>query len=104
VSIVERVSDKSVPVVVVLEEFAHEAVLRCDALLCPEETGFSIVCVNLRGVISQGETEAEAIENIQDAFRETVRYYRDANEQIPWGDVEIERTPGSRMKYLAVRI
>jgi predicted RNase H-like HicB family nuclease len=34
------------------------------------EEGFSVSCPGLPGCWSQGETEEEAIENIQDAIRE----------------------------------
>jgi len=37
--------------------------------------------VNLPGAISQGETEAEAIENMRDAFRETIRYYQESGKK-----------------------
>lgn len=37
-------------------------------LLCPEEQGFSIFALNLPGIISQGETESEAVANIAEAF------------------------------------
>ena len=34
------------------------------------EEGFSVSCLGLPGCWSQGATEAEALENIQDAIRE----------------------------------
>ena len=34
------------------------------------EEGYSVSCPGLPGCWSQGETEAEAVENIQDAIRE----------------------------------
>ena len=39
-------------------------------LLRKSEEGFSVSCPGLPGCWSQGETEEEAIENIQDAIRE----------------------------------
>jgi predicted RNase H-like HicB family nuclease len=99
-----RLSSQSTNTQFSVETFEHEAVLRCDALLSPEETGFSIHCLNLPGVVSQGETEAEAVENIKDAFRETVLYYRESHQPIPWGNADVERTPGSRTKFVIVRI
>ncbi len=85
------------------EAFEHESVLRCNALLCPEESGFSVHFLNLPGVISQGECEEQAVTNITDAFRETVLYFRESKQPIPWGDVEVERTAGCRTKYILVR-
>jgi predicted RNase H-like HicB family nuclease len=39
-------------------------------LIHESEEGFSISCPGLPGCWSQGATEAEALENIQDAIRE----------------------------------
>ena len=102
---IERIASKPVGnATIFLEQFEHDTALRCDALLCPEDTGFSIHCLNLDGVVSQGETEAEAVENIKDAFRETVLYYREMKQVIPWHNVEMERAPGCRTKFILVRI
>lgn len=103
-STADRVASKSPDIEISWDEFAHESVLRCNALLCPEDSGFSIHCLNLPGVVSQGETVEEAVENITDAFRETVLYYRESKLPIPWGEVEVERTPGFRTKFILVRI
>ena len=85
-------------------QFDHETVYRCNFILCPEDVGFSAHCLNLRGVISEGDDEAEAIRNISDAFRETVLYYRESNLAIPFGYVAIEKTPGCREKTVDVSI
>lgn len=79
--------------------------LECRALVCPEEEGgYSVHCMNLPGVISQGETLEEAIENISDAFRETVLYYRGANETIPWGEVNVPPVAGSKEERIIVSV
>jgi len=39
-------------------------------VLNESEEGFSVSCPGLPGCWSQGETEAEALENIRDAIRE----------------------------------
>lgn len=39
-------------------------------VLSESEEGFSVSCPGLPGCWSQGRTEAEALENIQDAIRE----------------------------------
>jgi predicted RNase H-like HicB family nuclease len=83
--------------------FPDEPVYECRAVFCPEEEGgFSAFCINLPGVISQGDTIDEAIENIADAFRETILYYRGANEQIPWEDAEVERPKGTLERWILV--
>ena len=88
-----------------IETFGHEEAYDCRVLLCPEEEGgFSAHCLNLPGVISQGDTVSEAMENIRDAFRETLLYYREAQTSIPWDAVDVERTPGCQEKATTVRI
>jgi predicted RNase H-like HicB family nuclease len=47
------------------------------------EEGFSVSCPGLPGCWSQGETEAEALENIQDAIRE----YLTAVDDLGWCEV-----------------
>ena len=39
-------------------------------LLAKSDEGYSVSCPGLPGCWSQGKTEAEAMENIQDAIRE----------------------------------
>jgi predicted RNase H-like HicB family nuclease len=42
-------------------------------LLEKSEEGYSVSCPGLPGCWSQGQTEAEAMENIQDAIREYLK-------------------------------
>ncbi len=44
--------------------------MRYKVVLQRSEEGFSVSCPGLPGCWSQGDTEAEALENIQDAIRE----------------------------------
>ena len=62
-----------------------------------EEGGYSSYAARLPGVVSQGETIAEALRNTEDAFRAAVACYRERGEAIPWQELspkspdEIER-------------
>ena len=47
-----------------------DTVLRYKVVLIPSDEGFAVRCPGLPGCWSQGETEAEALENIADAIRE----------------------------------
>ena len=47
-------------------------------LLRKSEEGYSVSCPGLPGCWSQGETEEEAIENIQDAIREYLAAFTEA--------------------------
>lgn len=86
------------------ENFDHETAFQCHVILWPEdEGGYSAHCANLIGVVSQGDTIAEAMDNIADAFKETLAYYRDAGERVPWGKVEAERPSGYLERRILVR-
>jgi predicted RNase H-like HicB family nuclease len=88
------------------ESFEHETAFECRVILLPEaeDGGYSAHCVNLPGVISQGETAQEAIENIIEAFRETVLHYREAKATIPWKLVIVDRLPGAKEVSVVVRM
>jgi predicted RNase H-like HicB family nuclease len=76
----------------------------CRAVFCPEEEGgFSAHCINLAGVVSQGDTLPEAIENIADAFRETILYYQSVNAAIPWSEVDVDRPKGTHERWILVK-
>jgi len=53
-------------------------------VLHESEEGFSVSCPGLPGCWSQGETEDEALENIQDAIAE---YLKTVNELVKGQDV-----------------
>jgi predicted RNase H-like HicB family nuclease len=86
-----------------LEHFGDSA-YECRLLLCPEDGGFSAHALNLPGVVSEGDTLDEAIENIKDAFRETILSYRDDARAIPWANVEIEEPEGSIKRWIIVNV
>ena len=90
------------------EDFAKRGnVFECRALLCPEpEGGYSAHALRLLGVVSQGESVEEALANLKDAFRETLRSYSEDNEEIPWSDDDIEtnRPAGSIEKWILVNV
>ena len=53
-----------------------------------EDGGFSVVAANLPGVVSEGDTLADAIENIAEAFVGVIASYRESGEVIPWKRVK----------------
>jgi len=64
--------------------------MKYKVLLQESEEGFSVSCPGLPGCWSQGRTEQEALENIQDAIRE---YLAAITESLQDADVrEIEVT------------
>lgn len=77
----------------------------CRIMLVPEdEGGFSAFATKLPGVVSQGDTESQAIENIKDAFRESLRAYLDMALTAPWNDVLVERRPGRIERLIIVDV
>jgi predicted RNase H-like HicB family nuclease len=70
-----------------------ERYYECCVHVCPDETtGFYAYAANLPGVVSEGETQEEALDGIKDAFRGVVTVYRESGEPIPWTK-EIEAIP-----------
>ncbi|HXU30057.1 MAG TPA: type II toxin-antitoxin system HicB family antitoxin [Thermoanaerobaculia bacterium] len=62
--------------------------MRYKVALLQSEEGFSVWVPGLPGCVSQGDTEAEALENIADAVRE---YLEVAMEQVAGAEIrEIE--------------
>jgi predicted RNase H-like HicB family nuclease len=61
--------------------------MRYKVVLQKSEEGYSVSCPGLPGCWSQGATEAEALENIQDAIREYLAAIDDLLHGTP--DVEV---------------
>lgn len=65
--------------------------MRYKVVLQKSEEGYSISCLGLPGCWSQGATEAEALENIQDAIREYLAAVDDLLHGTPDAEVrEVE--------------
>jgi antitoxin HicB len=83
--------------------FEHEERHRCRVLIVPEaEGGYSVFAADLPGVASQGETIEEAKSNIEDALTEAISCYRQAGEEIPWGDAGIQKMNETIEIYVTV--
>ena len=77
----------------------------CRVLLCPEaEGGFSAHAMRLPGVVSEGDSESEAIENLIDAFESAVRSYLETQMDIPWRDEMPERPVGALERWFIVNV
>ena len=77
----------------------------CRAVICPEEEGgYSAFALKLPGVVSQGETQSEAIENIREAFRGVVIAYREQGMEMPWDEVEVDRPKDSVERWILVNV
>ena len=61
--------------------------MRYKIILQKSEEGYSVSCPGLPGCWSQGATEAEALENIQEAIREYLAAVDDLLQEIPDAEV-----------------
>lgn len=61
--------------------------MRYKIALQRSEEGYSVSCPGLPGCWSQGATETEAVENIQDAIREYLAAVDDVLEATPEAEV-----------------
>ena len=76
----------------------------CRVLLCPEEVGgFSAHALQLPGVVSEGDTIEEALDNIRDAFQEAFRLYAEEG-AIPWAPAAVDRRDGSFERWIVVNV
>ncbi|MCH7752761.1 MAG: type II toxin-antitoxin system HicB family antitoxin [Planctomycetes bacterium] len=83
----------------------RDSTYECRVLLCPEpEGGFSVHAIRLPGVVSEGDTESEALENIADAFRSAIQSYLEGGSEIPWCDEKIDRPKGSKERWILVDV
>jgi predicted RNase H-like HicB family nuclease len=64
--------------------------MRYKVVLHPSEEGFAVSCPGLPGCWSQGATEEEAVENIQDAIREYLSAVAESTNTSLVREVEIE--------------
>ena len=66
-------------------------IMRYKIVLQKSEEGYSVSCPGLPGCWSQGATEAEALDNIQDAIREYLAAVDDLLRETPEAEVrEVE--------------
>lgn len=80
-------------------------VFECHVLVCPEmEGGYSAHALRLPGVVSQGNTVDEALDNIREAFRGAVSVYRETEQQIPWEPITVDRPAGSLERWILVDV
>ena len=64
--------------------YAESGTYECCVHITEEADGFCIDMPSLPGVVSQGDTEEEAIANITEAFQCIVESYQKDGEEIPW--------------------
>ena len=69
------------------EILTDKKVYECRVWLIPEECGgFTAEVVSLPGVVSEGESEVEALSNLKEAFRAAIGVYFDLDQEISWSE------------------
>ena len=63
--------------------------MRYKVVLQESEEGFSVSCPGLPGCWSQGKTEQEALENIQDAIREYLAAIKESLQDADVREIEV---------------
>lgn len=63
--------------------------MKYKVLLRQSDEGYSVSCPGLPGCWSQGDTEEEAMENIQDAIREYLLAVEDSLQKLDVGQVDV---------------
>ena len=81
-------------------------VYECRVWVCPEpEGGFSAIVPSLPGVVSQGETVDETLENVKEAFRGAVAEYAESKDDIPWRQgMECQKPHDAIEKWILVNV
>ena len=82
-----------------------EATIQCRVVICPEEDGgFSAYATRLPGVVGQGDSFEECLEDVREAFRAAISTYRELGEVIPWEDVDLDRPKTSTERWVLVDV
>lgn len=76
-----------------------EATYEIEVAVVREEQGNSAHATRLPGIVGEGDTIAEAIESIVDAFHGVVREYRDCG-SIPWIENPVEGEIAKKVRVI----
>ncbi len=59
---------------------------RITVILSPQpEGGYTVTCEELPGLVTEGDSVEEALENVEDAFVTTLELYQDLGHSLPEG-------------------
>jgi predicted RNase H-like HicB family nuclease len=57
---------------------------RCCVLFYSEDNGYCLRAADLAGVVSEGDTVDEAVQNIKNAYAGAIESYEAHGEAVPW--------------------
>jgi predicted RNase H-like HicB family nuclease len=78
---------------------------RCHVCLVAEDEQFSAIVLNLPGAASCGDTESEALANVEESIRELIQVYAENGDPIPWKEYRSEEIPpGAKLQWILVNV
>ena len=85
-------------------DWPRENGYRCDICLLQEEDGtFTAIVLNLPGAASCGETEPDALRNVEESIRGLIEVYKEHGNPIPWKEYAPEDIPaGAKTQRILV--
>lgn len=76
-------------------------VYRVPLVLTPQpEGGYTVTSPSLPGLVTEGDSLEQALENVEDAFRATLELYEDTGRPIPPGLVQDPEAGAIRFDHL----
>jgi predicted RNase H-like HicB family nuclease len=83
--------------------FAPGTAFQCRIAIVKEADGFSAHAEQLPGVVSEGDTEAEALDQVAEACEAALKEYLASGQPIPWSDAKVEGDVVFR-RWIVVRV
>lgn len=82
-----------------------ERTYECEVRLVDEEEGgYSVYVPELPGVVSEGDTREETINNIREALSAALRVYHEAGQPVPWDKTDKPLEASERRAWLTVDV
>ena len=87
-------------------EWPQNTAYRCHICLASEEDGsISAFVLNLPGAASCGQTEEEALRNVEESVRGLIEVYNENGNPVPWTDSRSEDIPeGAETRWILVNV
>lgn len=63
---------------------SRQTMRQCCVLLSREDDGYCVRAADLAGVVSDGDTIDEAVQNIKEAYAGAIESYQAHGELVPW--------------------
>ncbi len=81
-----------------------ESRFSCKVFVLEEDSEYSVFAADLPGVVSQGDTINDALENIREALEGALAEYLDDGGTVPWSAESMEKPRGAIEFRLTVNV